>query len=139
MRRIALFISVLASLSAMSGFLLSKASLTGRVGISLFYKKYRFLETWWQGALAVFAILLSLLLLQGLAEKRFSKRTAGILHMAMIILALGGWYFTYHDFRHTTTHRLLGKRFHLGAYLFWIGWALISLFYLTKKPQPIEP
>ena len=140
MRRTASFIFILAALSALSGFLLSKASLPGRVGISLFYREYKFLKTWWQGALVVFAFLLLLLLLQGLAEKYFSGRKAVLFHITTLLLALAGLFFTYHDFTHTTSHRLLGGRFHAGAYLFWLDWILISLFYLTKKsPQPVEP
>ncbi|HYK57752.1 MAG TPA: cytochrome d ubiquinol oxidase subunit II [Flavisolibacter sp.] len=140
MRRTASFVFILAALSAVSGFLLSKASLTGRVGISLFYKEYKFLKTWWQGALVVFAVLLLVLWLLGLAERNFPKRKAVLFYITTILLALAGLFFTYHDFTHTTTHRLLGERFHTGAYLFWLDWILISLFYLTKKsPQPAEP
>jgi hypothetical protein len=50
-----------------------------------------------------------------------------------LVLALIGLYFTYQDFRHNTAHRWLGERFHLGGYLFWIGWMAISVFYLIKK------
>jgi Na+/melibiose symporter-like transporter len=138
-RRTAPFIFLLAALSALSGFLLSKLSVTGRAGINLFYKEYQFLEPWWQGALVLFAILLIFLLLQGFAERKLSKHKASFLQTIMILLALAGLYFTYSDFRHSTTHRLLGKRFHTGAYLFWIDWIIISMFYLTqKKPEPIE-
>ena len=140
MRRTASFVFILAALSAVSGVLLSKASLTGRVGISLFYKEYKFLKTWWQGALVVFAFLLLILWLLGLAEKNFSKQKAVLFYITTIFLALAGLFLTYHDFTHTITHRLLGERFHLGAYLFWLDWVLICLFYLTKKsPQPTEP
>ena len=140
MKRTALFLSLLAVLSIISGYLLSNASLVGKVGISVFYKQYQFLKTWWQGALIVFAVLLIFFLVQGFAEKKLIKTRANLLHVSMILLALTGLYFTYYDFRHTTTHRLLGERFHIGAYLFWIDWIIISLFYLTqKKPETIEP
>ena len=140
MKRTALFLSLLAVLSIISGYLLSNASLVGKVGISVFYKQYQFLKTWWQGALIVFAVLLIFFLVQGFAEKKLIKTKANLLHVSMILLALTGLYFTYYDFRHTTTHRLLGERFHIGAYLFWIDWIIISLFYLTqKKPETIEP
>jgi hypothetical protein len=139
MKKPALFISILTLLSALSGYLLSKASLTGRVGISLFYKEYGFLKTWWLGGITVLAVLLLLFLLQGYAERKFSRRKAAMLHIIMVILAFAGLCFTYYDFRHTLSHHLLGGRFHLGAYLFWVGWILISLFYLTqKKPAPAE-
>ena len=44
-----------------------------------------------------------------------------------VLIALVGLYFTYNDFRHTLSHRWLGERFHLGAYLFWIVWIAISV------------
>jgi hypothetical protein len=139
-KRTASLLSLLAVLSGLSGYLLSNASLAGKVGISLFYKQYRFLKTWWQGALIVFVVLLILFFVQGLAERKLSKARAKVLHVFMILLALAGLYFTYYDFRHTTSHRLLGERFHIGAYLFWIDWILISSFYLTqKKPEFIAP
>ena len=134
---------LLAVLSGISGYLLSKASFVGRMGINLFYKEYKFLKAWWQGALVVLGVLLLLLLLQGLAQKRIVFSKARLLNIGAILAALVGLYFTYNDFRHTTTHRLLGERFHLGGYLFWIGWIMISLYYLAqKRPLPsgdIEP
>lgn len=140
MKKTAPFILLLAALAALSGYLLSKSSLVGKAGISLFYKEYRFLKTWWQGALVIFVVLIILFMLQGIAEKKLAKTKANILHISMIVLALVGLYFTYSDFRHTLSHRLLGERFHIGAYLFWIDWILVSLFYITKKPpQMTEP
>lgn len=124
---------VLGLLSILSGWLLSKASLVGRVGISIFYKQYHFLKIWWQGALVVFITLMILFILQGLANRRLSKSKANILHITMLFLCMSGLYFTYSDFKHTTTHRLLGERFHLGAYIFWLGWMMISLFYLVDN------
>lgn len=135
MKRTVPFILFLIGLSIVSGVLLSKASLVGRTGINLFYKEYKFLKIWWQGALFIFTTLLLLLLLQGLVQKIASKRTAKLVHISSIALAAIGLYFTYNDFRHTLSHRLLGERFHLGGYLFWFGWLAISFFYLFKK-QP---
>ena len=140
MKRTVLFIFLLALLSAFSGLLLSKVSFAGRTGISLFYTEYKFLKTWWQGALAVFMILLIILGGQGFADKKLSRPKAKLVHITMVLFALAGLYVTYYDFSHTTTHRFLGGRFHLGAYLFWVDCILISLFYLAqKKPQPPEP
>lgn len=127
------FIFFLALLSGISGYLMSKASLVGRMGINLFYKEYKFLKVWWQGALVVFGVLLLLTILQGFVQNKLALRKAKMIHIAAILAALAGLYFTYNDFRHTTTHRLLGERFHLGGYLFWLGWIMISLFYLTQK------
>ncbi len=126
---------VLAGISILCGVLLSKASFVGRTGINLFYKEYKFLKTWWKGALTVFIVLAIFSFLQGLAQKRLAHKKAKAVHMVCLLAALAGLYFTYYDFRHTTTHRLLGERFHLGGYLFWIGWMLISGFYLTRKKE----
>jgi hypothetical protein len=137
-KKTALLILILGILSAMSGWLLSKASLVGKAGISLLYKEYRFLKTWWQGAVTVFVVLIILWLLQGVAQRRLGKHRANILHISMLLLSMIGLYFTYYDFRHTISHRLLGERFHLGAYLFWIGWMIISLAYLTQNKEHEE-
>jgi hypothetical protein len=123
---------LLAALATLSGYLLSKASLVGKVGITLVYKEYSFLKVWWQGALAVFACWLLLLLVQGWAGRRAKGGNAALAHVAALLLATIGLFFTYQDFRNNLSHRLLGERFHIGGYLFWIGWMIISLFYLFR-------
>lgn len=134
-RRTLPFLFLLAGLSVVAGYLLSKATLIGRTGIALFYKEYRFFKYWWKGAAAVFAVLLFLFFLQGFLQKHLARRQAMLLHGASLAIAIVGLYFTYSNFRHDFSHRLLGERFHLGFYLFWIGWMLIGLFYLFQK-QP---
>lgn len=138
MKRTGPFVLLLAGVSVLSGYLLSKASLVGRVGINLFYKEYKFLKTWWQGAAVVFGVLLLLLLIQGIIQRQARRSTANWLHGALLLAAVAGLYLTYSDFRNTTNHRLLGERFHLGAYLFWIGWMMISLFYLVQRRLPLH-
>ena len=44
-----------------------------------------------------------------------------------MLIAVAGLYFSYHDFRNTLSHKLLGEGFHLGVYLFWLGWIGISI------------
>jgi uncharacterized membrane protein YhhN len=144
MKKTAPFIIFLLVLSCLSGYFMSKASLVGRVGISLFYKQYSFLKTWWQGALVVFVAFMIIFLLQGIGQKKLPQAKAILLHVIMIAIALTGLYFTYSDFRQITTHRWLGERFHIGGYLFWTGWIFISLYYIFRKktealPIPIEP
>jgi hypothetical protein len=136
-RNLFLLIPVLLLLAALSGFLLSKPSMVGRIGINLFYKQYRFLHVWWHGALLVFVVWMIFLFVQGFAQKKLKTNQAIIVHCCMIFLALIGLYFTYRDFRDTTTHRWLKERFHIGAYLFWSGWILVSVFYLLQKKQII--
>jgi hypothetical protein len=133
MRRASFLIFLMAILSVISGYLLSKASLVGKAGIAVFYREYQFLKVWWQGALVVFGVLFLLFLLQGVAQRKAARGTANLIHFICILLALAGLYFTYNDFRHDLSHRLLGERFHLGAYLFWVGWVMVSLFFLAQK------
>src|SRR4051812_17579408 len=133
MKHTAPLVIFLAILSCISGYLMSKASWIGRVGMTFFYREYNFLKTWWQGALAVFGTLIILLIVQGIVQKNAARRTANVVHVVAIVLSLAGLYYTYSDFRHTLSHRLLKERFHLGVYLFWIGWLIISLFYLWNK------
>lgn len=121
--------------SILSGYLMSKASLVGKAGMSLFYREYNFLKSWWKGALVVFIVLIILFALQGLLQKRLARPKPA----QLIILVFGavGLYFTYNDFRHTLSHHLLGERFHLGVYLFWISWMLISLYYFFLPKQEV--
>ena len=128
-------ICLLSTLSLVSGYLLSKASLVGRTGINLFYKEYRFLKVWWQGATLVFVTLSVLFFAQGLVHQKASPVTARVVQVVLFVVAVAGLYLTYLDFTNTTTHRLLGERFHLGAYLFWISWMIISLYYLFGKKK----
>jgi hypothetical protein len=121
-------------LSIISGFLMSKASWVSRVGMSLFYRQYNFLKVWWKGGLAVFLVWMLFFGVQGLVQKKLSRAMAVRVHILAGVLALLGLYFTYNDFRNTLSHNLLGERFHLGAYLFWIGWLFISGFFILEKP-----
>ena len=124
---------LLTALAALTGYLLSKASLVGKAGISLFYKQYGFLKVWWQGALVVLIVWLFLLGIQGWVSRRAKSNNAMLAHIVAIIVAVIGLFFTYHDFRNNLSHRLLGERFHIGGYLFWVGWIIISLYYLFKR------
>jgi TRAP-type uncharacterized transport system fused permease subunit len=134
MKRLTPLVIFLAFLSIVSGYLFSKMSWIGRVGVNLMYKDYAFLKTWWQGAIGVFAILIGLTVLQYMAHRYLPRKKAGIIHGIALCAAVFGLYYTYHDFQHYYAHRWLKEKFHLGAYLFWVGWMVISLFYLfTKK------
>jgi hypothetical protein len=131
--RTAPFLFLLAGLAVLSGYLLSRINIIGRAGIALFYKEYRIFRYWWKSALAVFAIWLFLFWLQGFLQKKLARKQAVLLHIAALVIAAIGLYFTYSDFRHDVSHRIIGERFHLGFYLFWVGWMLVSLFYLFQR------
>jgi len=142
MKQISLLVIFLAALASLSGYLMSKASFIGRLGMTFVYKEYHFLKTWWKGALAVFAVWIILVIIHYFIERKLFKQKAIIVHIIFIFLALVGLYFTYSDFQDTTTHRWLKERFHLGAYLFWLGWIIISVYFMVQKrkelPQTIS-
>ena len=133
------FLFLLLFLAALAGYLLSKASFVGRVGISLFYQEYGFLKIWWQGGLLVFCVWLLLFYFQAWSYKKMPARRFRLLCLALTLFYLIGLYFTYRDFRHNTAHRWLGERFHLGGYLFWVGCLLAPLFYLTQSVKILSP
>jgi hypothetical protein len=136
-KRISILVVFLAALSCLSGYLMSKASFIGRLGMTYVYKEYRFLKTWWKGALTVFIVWMILLIIQLIIERKLSKQKAIVVHVIFILLALAGLYFTYSDFQNTTSHRWLKERFHIGAYLFWLGWIIISVFCMVQKRKDI--
>lgn len=133
MRRSASLTLFLAIFSVVSGYMLSSASWVGRMGISLFYKEYGFLKVWWQAALVVFAVWIFLYALQSLVQRIVSRAAARIVHIFALVAAVVGLYLTYNDFRHHLSHRWMGERFHIGAYMFWIGWMIISIYLLLTK------
>jgi hypothetical protein len=129
------FVVYLACLSALSGWLMSRMSWIGRVGINLMHKEYKFLKTWYQGAAVVFGVLMVLFIVQSLVQKRMPVATRRVAHIIALLVAIAGLYFTYSDFRGDISHNLLKERFHLGAYLFWFGWISICIFFLTAKDR----
>lgn len=133
MKRSLPFVILLGVLAIVSGWLMSHVTFIGRVGINWFHKEYKFLKVWYKGAGVVLAVWLVLFGLHGLLQRKLSAAGAKVAHVIALLVALAGLYFTYNDYRHDLSHRLLGERFHLGTYLFWIGWMLISLFFLAQK------
>ncbi len=127
------FLLLLAGLSAVSGFLMSNMSWIGRIGINLIHKEYKFLKVWWQGALAVYVALLLLFVVQYIIQTRTHFVVCKLLHVLCFAAAIGGLYFTFSDFSNDITHRMLRDVFHVGAYLFWVGWMLISVFFLAIR------
>lgn len=132
-KRYGSFIFLLAVLSGISGYMLSKSSWIGKVGINLFYQQYEFLKIWWQAGLVVFVVLMIVFAIHAVLKNRLSGGNGNMACIILLLIAIAGLYGTYHDFRHDFSHRLLGERFHIGAYLFWISWMLISLFFLFRK------
>lgn len=122
------FIGSLAIFSMLTGYLLSSISFFGKIGIGLFYHQYKFLKVWWKGSLIVIFIWMVLFIAHELFKKRLSKGSYVVFSTISIVVALFGLYLSYADFRNDLSHRWLGERFHLGVYLFWIGWVAIVIF-----------
>ena len=133
MKKNFLFILFLAGLSAASGYLMSNMSWIGRVGVNLVHHEYKFLKVWWQGGLAVFAGLMVLYMVHYIMYKALPIWLSRLLHLMLMGAAGYGFYFTWQDFSDDFTHHIIKSRFHIGAYLFWVGWVLICLFFLPKK------
>ena len=132
MKKKTLIIVLLLIVSIISGHLMSKASLVGKAGMSLFYREYNFLKVWWQGALLVFTALIVLFVLLHFIQRKVAYNKMKTISLLALLAGILGAYFTYYDFRHTLSHRLLGERFHIGAYLFWVGWLLVAISYFMQ-------
>lgn len=139
-----------ALLMLLAGWLISKMSWIGRTGINLMYKEYSIFKSWWKTALLLFVIQLVLLFLQDVIRKKYSRPIANIASIVLLVTALGGLFATYSDFNNNFSHRLLKEKFHLGFYLFWLGWISTCLYYIfstgrsdasirqaNRKPQPV--
>ena len=128
-----IFLLCLSFFSLIAGYLLSSISFVGKIGIGLFHSEYQFLKTWWKGSLLVFSAWIILWIIHVLLKKRLAPSRNILACVVSLIIALSGLYFSFYDFRHTLSHRWLGERFHLGVYLFWLGWVGILIFEYQKK------
>ena len=138
-RNYPLLIFILACISILSGNLTKGVSLAGRLGINLFYQEYQFFKVWWQAALVCFALMIVVTVMLYFVDKSLKGVFRKIILLVFFFGFLAGLYFTFSDLRNNLSHRLLGERFHLGIYLYWIGFCIISLFYaLTPKKRVIR-
>lgn len=128
--------AILVPLALIAGWTLSKATIIGKVGIHFLHREYAFLNSWWKGALFVWGVWIVLEIVQYQIWKRYPLKINLFSQSALIFLAILGLYFTYLDFR-TFSHGLLGERFHIGGYLFWIGWCIISTFFIRLRNDNI--
>lgn len=118
----------------LSGILTSGISLVGRVGVNTFYRNYRFFKVWWQAALVCLLLLVLVTLLLYTIDKKFKGTKRMLLLTGFLLVFLGALYITYSDFRNSLSHRWLGERFHLGIYLYWLGFCIADLFFLFTSP-----
>lgn len=136
-KKLILLNAVLIPLAIIVGWTLSKASLIGKVGIHILHREYMFLNSWWKGALLIWGVWVVLEIIQYLAWKRYRRTINQVVQGLCLFLAVLGLYYTYLDFR-TFSHGILGERFHIGGYLFWIGWCIISIFFIKLQNDKIE-
>lgn len=128
--------AILIPLAVIIGWTLSKATVVGKVGIHVLHREYLFLNSWWKGALLVWGVWVVLEIIQYRIWKRYRRNVNLVLQASFIFLAVLGLYFTYLDFK-TISHGLLGERIHIGGYLFWIGWFIISIFFIKLRNDKI--
>lgn len=136
-RNYPLLIFILALISLLSGNLTKGVSFVGKLGINLFYKEYKFFKVWWQAALVCFALMIIVTLILYFVDRALQGTKRKTVLLIFFFVFLAGLYFTFKDFRSDLSHRLLGERFHLGIYLYWIGFCVISLFYAFTPKKKI--
>jgi uncharacterized membrane protein YsdA (DUF1294 family) len=130
-----------ALLMALAGYLISKMSFIGRLGINWFYQEYGIFKSATKTAILLFVIQLVLLFIQWLINKRYDRKIANIVSSVLLIVALAGLFATYNDFQNTFSHKLLNEKFHVGFYLFWLGWISTCLYFMfgvRHSPPPFN-
>ena len=134
---ILLLLQVIVSL--ISGILLSKMSIIGRIGVSTMYTEYGFLKHWYKGFAAVLVAQIILIAILWLVKRFTTYKNFSIVNLVFIILGLLGLLYTYYDFT-STSHKYMNDQFHWGGYLFWIGWFITCFyfFFARVKPKPIS-
>ncbi|MBO9574056.1 MAG: hypothetical protein J7497_17850, partial [Chitinophagaceae bacterium] len=96
------------------------------------------LRSGWKTFLLLYGIQLLIILLLYFIQKRAPARRTIFTASVFIALALLGMVMTFIDFQYTYSHRLLKERFHLGFYLFWIGWIITCIYFIVKSRRSIE-
>ena len=115
-------------LSVVSGFLISKMSFLGRVGINFFYQEYAIFKVWWQTALLFFGIQFFLMILQSIAKTK-------LVSWVILIISIAGLVYVFIDFNNTFSYKILKEKFHVGFYLFFIS-TIIHCVYFLIRPKP---
>jgi hypothetical protein len=143
--RIALLICGQALLCWLDVYLISKISWIGKLGIATVHKEYRLLRSDWKTFLLLFSLQIVLIASLTVVRTKCPRRIATLVTSMLLTLGAVGLFLTFRDFIYTYTHRLLKERFHLGFYLFWIGWIGTCIFYLAIKDKkdpalfPLDP
>jgi hypothetical protein len=142
--RIGLLIGCQALLCWLDVYLISKISWIGKIGIATVHKEYRLLRSDWKTFLLLFSLQVILIIILAVIRTR-PQKISTLVTSLLLMLGAVGLFLTFRDFIYTYTHRLLKERFHLGFYLFWIGWIGNCIFFLALKEQkdlasfPLDP
>jgi uncharacterized membrane protein YsdA (DUF1294 family) len=142
MPRIPTLIVCQAFLCCIEAYFVSKISFIGKTGITLFYKEYRFLRSGWKTFLLFFILQLFIILILYIVKKKLPAKIMRYTAAVLLLIALAGLWATYYDFQYTFSHRLLKERFHLGFYLFWLGWMGSCVYFLVAgmgTKEEIQP
>lgn len=124
---------ILAFSSLLSGILISKMSLIGKIGITIIYNEYTILKLWWQTAILMFVIQLVIFIVLSFWTSKATKKVKQLLlPILFFVIGILGLMYTYYDFTETS-HRMMKTSFHSGFYLFWATWFANCLFFMTKK------
>jgi len=140
-----LLISCQALLCWLDVYLISKISWIGKIGIATVHKEYRLLRSDWKTFLLLFTLQFILILLLSIIRTKRPQKVITLVASLLLMVGAVGLFLTFRDFIYTYTHRLLKERFHLGFYLFWIGWIGTCVFFLVVKdkidpaPFPLDP
>jgi hypothetical protein len=135
MKRFSLLLLFEMLISVTTGILMSKMSWVGRMGINLIRTEYKIFKSWWKTALVIFTIQLALLLIQWVVKRTCALNTSRLIFFFFLLLGIAGLGYTYYDFSTVYEHRIMKERFHLGGYLFWIGWISSNLYFLATPYQ----
>ena len=133
MKKTTLLILLQAILSLIAGFLVSKMSWIGRVGINWFHPEYKIFKFWWKTGLLFFGLQLCVIYVLWIVRKKAIARTSFITSLVFLLIAIVGLYLTYNDFQSTFSHKLMKEKFHLGFYIFWLCWAGTSIRFMVKE------
>lgn len=143
-RNYSLLAFILICLSLLSGNLTAGVSWVGKIGISFFYRQFSFFQSWWQSSLVCLALMLIIGGLLYFLDRSLAGFKRKVALIVSFLVFLAGLYFTFRNFRTDLSHRWLGERFHVGIYLYWMGFSIISLFFAltekkTKTPDAASP
>ncbi|MEO6833216.1 MAG: hypothetical protein ABI378_11860 [Chitinophagaceae bacterium] len=138
MKRHLPFLAFILALSFFSGWLMSRMSWIGRVGVNLIHQEYKFLKVWYEAGAVVFIALLFLFFLQYFFRRRSLPIVGFSIQVIALLLAGLGFWLSMVDFKSDISHRLLKQNFHVGVYLFWFGWACISVYIMAKVKRKMQ-